>query len=502
MKTILATFLILLLLIPVSAIGEIQTITHTVKQPFGGSQSPDDARIAAVAKAKREALEMAGTYIESLTVVKNSHVDKDEILALAAGVLKAEVVSQKNYVIGDAFGIEVIVKVVVDTSILESRVKKLLQDRTLLDQLNQARAREKELLEKIAVLERENRKGGKSDLQQANLKKEFRDASRGLTAVDWSNKAVALWANGKFTDPPKAIEYLNEAIRLRPDDMEDYVLRGVAYANLGQHKRAILDYDKVIRLKPNFVVAYAARGHAYVDLGQYQRAIKDYNKAIRLESDFAGHYGNRGNAYANLGQYQRAIQDYDKAINLKPVDANACLGRGMAYKELGQYQRAIQDYDKAIRLKPDFADAYVKRGNANAALGKHKQSIDDYIIAARLGHETAQNYLRSQEIDWTPEKLPSTTSLDKLPRNPEKNSEFSSSAMSPDKTQQKPVKKIELSTDADQPYRNIKAIVLKNGTVIEGQIISMDPDTVRIRTKDGKALSYDFKNDVQRFITE
>jgi len=89
-KTILTTFLVLLLLIPVSAIGEIQTITHTVKQPFAGSHSPDDARISAMAKAKREALEIAGTYIESLTVVKNSQVDKDEILALASGVLRAE----------------------------------------------------------------------------------------------------------------------------------------------------------------------------------------------------------------------------------------------------------------------------------------------------------------------------------------------------------------------------------------------------------------------------
>jgi hypothetical protein len=77
-KTILATFLTVLLLLPVSAIGEIQTVTHTVKQSFGGSQSPDDARISAVARAKREALEMAGTCIESLTVVKNSQVDKDE----------------------------------------------------------------------------------------------------------------------------------------------------------------------------------------------------------------------------------------------------------------------------------------------------------------------------------------------------------------------------------------------------------------------------------------
>jgi hypothetical protein len=91
-----------------------------------------------VAKAKREALEMAGTYIESLTVVKNSQVDKDEILALAAGVLKAEVVSQKNYASEDAFGIDIVVKVVVDTSILEERVKKLLQDKTHMTQLTEA----------------------------------------------------------------------------------------------------------------------------------------------------------------------------------------------------------------------------------------------------------------------------------------------------------------------------------------------------------------------------
>jgi hypothetical protein len=69
-------------------------ITHAVKQPFGGSQSPDDARIAAVAKARREAPELAGTYVESTTVVKNAQVEKDEILALTAGVLKAKVVSQ------------------------------------------------------------------------------------------------------------------------------------------------------------------------------------------------------------------------------------------------------------------------------------------------------------------------------------------------------------------------------------------------------------------------
>jgi formylglycine-generating enzyme required for sulfatase activity len=61
-----------------------------------------------------------------------------------------------------------------------------------------------------------------------------------------------------------------------------------------------------------------------------------------------------------------------------------------------------------------------------------------------------------------------------------------------------PIKQIE----SDQRNKGIRGIVLMNGDVIEGQILSWDPDTVKIRTKEGKILSYDFKKEVQRFITE
>jgi len=300
---------------PTISICEIQTITHTVKQSFGGSQSPDDARIAAVAKAKREALELAGTYIESLTVVKNSQVDKDEILALAAGILTTEVVSQKNYVSGDAFGIDIVVKIVVDTSVLENRVKKLLQDTTHLDQLNQARIREKLLLAKIALLEGENRKSGQSDQKQANLKKEFQDASRGLAAVGWYDKANALWIDGKFTDSQKAIEYMTNGIGLQAD-ARAYYNRGVAYKSLGQYQRSIEDYTLAILLKPDYIQAYNNRGIAYVDLAQYQLAIEDYNQIILLKPDDANAYNNRGISYILSNKRQEGCHDVQKACEL------------------------------------------------------------------------------------------------------------------------------------------------------------------------------------------
>jgi tetratricopeptide (TPR) repeat protein len=388
---------IMLIFSPSAVFGEIKTVTHTVRQPFGGSQSPDDARIAAVARAKREALEMAGTYVQALTVVKDSRVEKDEILALSAGVLTAEVVSQENYATPDAFGVEVTVRINVDTSLLEDGVKKLLADRTRLEQLNQARKKEKELLDTVAKLEDENKRLMAEKKSTKELKEQFRAASQGLMAIDqairWFYKAVALWQNGKYSDPKKAIEYLNEAIRLEPDyATEAYHNRGVAYADLKDYSRAIQDYDQALRLKPDFADAYTGRGIAYNKLGQHQRAIEDFDQALRLKPDDALAYHNRGDAYLDLKNYSRAIQDYSRAIRLKPDDASAFYNRGVAYAELRDYSRAIHDYDQALRLKPDHELAYNNRGAEYHKLGQHQRAIEDFDQALRLNPESAVAY--------------------------------------------------------------------------------------------------------------
>lgn len=393
MRTILASFLTILMLLPVSAMGEILTIKHTVRQTFGGGQSPDDARISGIALAKREALEKAGTYIESLTVVKNSQVEKDEILAITAGVLKAEVISQKNYSSDNAFGIEIIVNVVVDTSMLEERVRKQLQDRTHLTQLKDTQKREKELLQKVAQLEEENRNLTAKNQSTEKLKKEFQKTSQGLTAVDWFNKTSALWVGGKFTDPKKTIEFLNKAIKLQPDYANAYISRGNAYINLGQHKQAIEDYNKAISLQADNVYGYNNRGAAYNKLGQQQRAIEDYNKAIRLQPDDAVVYHNRGLAYNNLGQYQLAIEDYNDALRLQPDLVETYGSRALAYLNLDQYQFAIDDFNKSIRLKPNDAFPYVNRGFAYNKLGKYQLAIDDFNKAIRLKADLAMAYV-------------------------------------------------------------------------------------------------------------
>ena len=283
-----------------------------------------------------------------------------------------------------------------------------------------------------------------------------------ITAADWFNNAKALWDEdgGKFTEPKKAIGYLNNAIKLQPNYASAYNSRGNAYADLGQYQRAIEDYNQAIRVQPDYVYAYINRGDAYYKLGQYRRAIKDCNEAIRLKPDNALVYSNRGKAYAKSGQYQPAIEDFNEAIRLHPDDVNAYNNRGFAYLLQGNNNLGCRDAQKTCALGLCIVLEWAK--------GKG-QCL--------------------QEQSWKPRKdevkIPPTDA---------------SVSKSPEKQSQPPIENVRPFVEAGQSHKGIKGIELMNGNVIEGQIISMNPEIVKIRTKEGKVLSYSFMKEVRSFI--
>lgn len=85
------------LLIAVPAMGEMMTFEKEVEEVVANDQSREQVEAFALQKAKRLAVEEAGTYLSSLTVVVNFALAKDEITALASGVVQAKVVGLPAY---------------------------------------------------------------------------------------------------------------------------------------------------------------------------------------------------------------------------------------------------------------------------------------------------------------------------------------------------------------------------------------------------------------------
>ena len=102
------------------------------------------------------------------------------------------------------------------------------------------------------------------------------------TEGNWGKKVNALWDGKKYTNPKKAIEYLNNVIKLKPKEVSAYYNRGVAYDNLGQYQRAIEDYNYAIRLQPDLAQAYNNRAVIYLNQGNKKQGCLDAQKTCEL----------------------------------------------------------------------------------------------------------------------------------------------------------------------------------------------------------------------------
>lgn len=138
--------------------------------------------------------------------------------------------------------------------------------------------------------------------------------------MDWSKEALALWEDGKYSDPKKALEYWNKAIRTNSKSAEIYNNRGLAFYNLKRYPQATKDFSQAIRMKPEDATAYNNRGNAYYEMLKYELAEADFNKSIDLQPDYATAYLNRGLVYYQLDKNEQACTDFAKACDLKDCD--------------------------------------------------------------------------------------------------------------------------------------------------------------------------------------
>jgi tetratricopeptide (TPR) repeat protein len=59
---------------------------------------------------------------------------------------------------------------------------------------------------------------------------------------------------------------------------------------LGDHTRALTEFDRAIELDPKYVMSYYNRGMAYGNLGRFEQAYADLKTAARLGSEDAKNF--------------------------------------------------------------------------------------------------------------------------------------------------------------------------------------------------------------------
>jgi len=145
--------LVLFCIFIVPAYAEVKVFEKEVEEAVSRGQSQEQVEAFALQKAKRLAVEEAGTYISSLTVVQNYQLQKDEVTALASGVVQARIVGVPAVrVENGVVHVAVKARIDVDTSVLDRQIQAIMKEKGTLKKLEAERKKNKELEEKLANL--------------------------------------------------------------------------------------------------------------------------------------------------------------------------------------------------------------------------------------------------------------------------------------------------------------------------------------------------------------
>ncbi len=208
----------------------------------------------------------------------------------------------------------------------------------------------------------------------------------------------------------------------RADSLAEVRSGNAAYAE-GRYQPAIEAYTRAILagdLEPEaLAVTFNNRGVAYGELGDYDRAILDYNQALTLRpgdktsiKNLRIGYARRGSAHANLGEQDQALADYTKAIELEPQHAPTYVRRGQLRLERNEPELAAADLRKAQELDPANREAAELLARAAAsvasATAEARPAEPPPVVGALEEPEVAAAAPRSEELPPATNTAPPT----------------------------------------------------------------------------------------------
>lgn len=158
----------------------------------------------------------------------------------------------------------------------------------------------------------------------------------------------------------EALNLLEQAIKLEPNNPDAYIARGDAYLEQNDGTKAVENYEKAAALDPNSVIATLRQGQLYNRAKNYNLALDFYKKAGDIDSTYAPAYREKAEIYFRAGQFKNATANYKRYLELN----NNCSARGRYAGFLNQakdYKASAEAALEAQKCDPenDYLNRYL-----------------------------------------------------------------------------------------------------------------------------------------------
>jgi tetratricopeptide (TPR) repeat protein len=173
------------------------------------------------------------------------------------------------------------------------------------------------------------------------------------SGVLWKLLGLSLWVQGK-----DALQAVEKAAELLPDDAEAHSNLGNALRAAGRLEHAVRSHGRALAIQPDYAEAHNNLGSALQDLGYLDEAMASFRRAIGLKPDFALAHSNLGNV---LGLQSRALEaeaSCHRALEINPRLTGAIVQLAEFQAGKGLFAEAQAALQGAIAIEPDMPEAW------------------------------------------------------------------------------------------------------------------------------------------------
>jgi len=176
-----------------------------------------------------------------------------------------------------------------------------------------------------------------------------------------------------------AIGYFNQAIRIKKDASDTYLLLAKSYMELGENEQAMDKINAALAFDPKYAEAHYVRGQLYRKAGDLVSAAWDFRAALdeapdnpeaQAAVDSLGSYDNwYGKAAKAWGSHDTsaALDAVRIARSITPGSYDAAMLNGQILESTGDSKDAVDAYTIALKAKPDDPEATAALKRAKAA---------------------------------------------------------------------------------------------------------------------------------------
>ncbi len=199
--------------------------------------------------------------------------------------------------------------------------------------------------------------------------------------------------------PDRALPYLEETLRSRPDNWKALLAIARIRRELGENGEALNAYRRVLEVRANYSPAMVEAGEVYVKLNDRSAAREMFNRALEADPGSADAFNQLGLMAAETNDLSTARDLFQRAITAHPGHPGAINNLAVLYAKTGKMNDSIAAFRYGIQTNPDDETLYLNLGRIYVTMGERDQAraVLAQLLERKPGNSVAAKALAQLE---------------------------------------------------------------------------------------------------------